>query len=315
MALAFSESEVWKPFAPGWRKLHGGFRESGYSVEWHDFTPASDMDWAKAFHPGALEICLNLSGTGDVAASDGKLELEPLTAGFYAQNKMSLTGRRRAGERHQFITIELSRRFLDRHLEPEEGGLHPGVGRFLAGGARAPGMVSEAIRLDNHQQELVMSLRQPPVFQGAQRLWYQAKTLEVVAAFLYRPAAGEELFCQRQHLLNRERVQKVIGLLKENLAEPPSLEELGRRVGCSHFYLSRIFTQEAGKTISVTLRDLRMERAACLLREGRFNVTEAAMEVGYSSLSHFSSAFHEVIGCCPGLYPLDPAKGTAKYRK
>jgi AraC-like DNA-binding protein len=149
-------------------------------------------------------------------------------------------------------------------------------------------------------------LRNPPVFQAAQRLWSQAKALEVVAAFLYQPLLGEELFCQRQHHLNRERVQKVLAILKENLAQPPGLEELGRRVACSHFYLSRIFTQEVGKTISVTLRDLRMERAASLLREGRMNVTEAALEVGYSSLSHFSSAFREVIGCCPGLYPLAP---------
>jgi AraC-like DNA-binding protein len=28
------------------------------------------------------------------------------------------------------------------------------------------------------------------------------------------------------------------------------------------------------------------------------------MEVGYSSLSHFSQTFHETFGCCPGLYPL-----------
>ena len=46
------------------------------------------------------------------------------------------------------------------------------------------------------------------------------------------------------------------------------------------------------------------ERAAELLKSGRCNVTEAAFEVGYSSLSHFSQAFHEMFGCCPGLYPL-----------
>ena len=42
-----------------------------------------------------------------------------------------------------------------------------------------------------------------------------------------------------------------------------------------------------------------MERAAELLRSGRYNVTEAATEVGYASLSHFSKAFCETIGCCP----------------
>lgn len=309
---AFSEMNVWKSFGPGWRKLHGGFRDAGYSVEWHDFTAAKPLDWSQTFHPGSLEICLNLSGHGEVRAGDETLELAPLTAGFYAQNGSSLTAARRGGEHHQFITIELSRPFLEQHLTLGEGGLHPCASRFLARRDRAASMVSETIRLDNEQQQLVASLRRPPVFQAAQRLWFQAKVMEVAAAFLYRPAAGEELFCQRQHHLNRERVQKVLAILKENLAQPPGLEELGRRVGCSHFYLSRIFTQEVGKTISVTLRDLRMERAAALLREGKLNVTQVALEVGYSSLSHFSSAFHEVIGCCPGLYPLTP--GSAKDR-
>jgi len=46
-----------------------------------------------------------------------------------------------------------------------------------------------------------------------------------------------------------------------------------------------------------------MERAAELLREGRLNVTQVSLEVGYSSLSHFSMAFHESHGCCPGLFP------------
>jgi AraC-like DNA-binding protein len=307
-APPFSEMDAWKPVGHGWRKLHGSFQHAGYSVEWHDFATARPLDWSRTFHPASLEICLNLSGNADVRAGGQTLQLAPLTAGFYAQNDSSLTASRRGGQRHQFITIELSLPFLERHLAADEDqGLHPRLSRFLARRDRAPGMVSEPVRLSNDQQQLVLSFRSPPVFQAAQRLWYQAKTLEVAAAFLYQPSAGEELFCQRQHHLNRERVQKVLAILKENLAQPPSLQELGRRVGCSHFYLSRIFTREVGKTISVTLRDLRMERAATLLREGRMNVTQAAFEVGYSSLSHFSSAFHEVIGCCPGLYPLIPS--------
>ena len=301
---SFSEAEVWKPFASGWRKLHGNFRDAGYSIEWHDFATAEALDWSKSFHPGSLEICLNVSGHAEVRTAREKLELGPLMAGFYAQSDSSLTGSRCGGERHQFITVELSLPFLQGQISAGEGGLHPSVNRFLDS---KTGIVSEPIRLSQEQQQLVLGLRNPPVFRTAQRLWYQAKALEIVAAFLYRPLVGEELFCQRQHHLNQDRVQKVLAILKENLAEPPSLEELGRRVGCSHFYLSRIFTQQAGKTISVTLRDFRMERAAALLREGRMNVTEVALEVGYSSLSHFSSAFREVIGCCPGLYPMNPA--------
>jgi AraC-like DNA-binding protein len=56
-------------------------------------------------------------------------------------------------------------------------------------------------------------------------------------------------------------------------------------------------------TIPQYLRQIRMERAAELLLGGRHNVTEVAMEVGYSSLSHFSKAFCTTIGCCPNLFP------------
>jgi AraC-like DNA-binding protein len=71
-------------------------------------------------------------------------------------------------------------------------------------------------------------------------------------------------------------------------------------------------------TIPQFLRQRRLERAGELLRSGRRNVTEAALEVGYSSLSHFSQAFREHFGCCPGLYPLAlpgqglPLKGGAR---
>ena len=69
-------------------------------------------------------------------------------------------------------------------------------------------------------------------------------------------------------------------------------------------------------TIPQYTRQLRMERAAELLRSGKFNVTEAALEVGYASLSHFSQAFHETFGCCPGLYPLrTPTQKTSLTQK
>jgi AraC-like DNA-binding protein len=111
-------------------------------------------------------------------------------------------------------------------------------------------------------------------------------------------------------------VEQVIFLLKQNLAEPPALEELGKKIGCSHFYLSRIFSAQTGQTITQHLRQLRMERAADLLKLREHNVTEVALEVGYSSLSHFSAAFHETYGCCPGLFPLaTSAQSLAKRRK
>ena len=153
------------------------------------------------------------------------------------------------------------------------------------------------------QHNVVATLLQPPVSKSAQSLWYQSKALELMAHFLFTPK-DPELFCMRQKRVARDRVARTKELLARNLAQPPALEMLGREVGCSPFYLSRSFSREVGLTIPQYLRKLRMERAAELLRMGHHNVTEAATEVGYSSLSHFSKAFCETIGCCPVLYPM-----------
>jgi AraC-like DNA-binding protein len=300
----FTETSTWEPLGDGWNPLFGNFSDLGFSIEWHDFTARQTFDWSPSFHPRGLEICLNLAGRGEVQSGRRSLELSPATAGFYAQNDPCLRGTRRGGERHQFVTVELSLNFLQQHFTPGETGLHTRVNDLLRPSTADRATVSDPVRISSQDWQTVMALRNPPVPAAAHRLWYQAKALEIAATLLYRPSEDEELFCQRHQRANRERVQKVLDLLSENLLEPLPLEELGRRVGCSHFYLSRIFTQEMGKTISAHLRDLRMERAAQLLREGKMNVTEVAFAVGYSSQSHFSTAFHQAFGCCAGLYPL-----------
>jgi len=306
----FTEAGAWHPVGNGWKPLHGSFRELGFSVEWHDFETARDLDWSGSFHPGGVEICLNLAGSGEVRAGSRQLELSSLTAGFYLQGHARLKGTRRGGERHQFITVEFSGNFLARHLAPKEAGLHPTLrGLFQEKQTTA---VSEPSRLTTEQHALVRALQLPPASVAARRLWSHAKALEVASSLFYVQTGDEELLCQRVKRVNRERVEKVIALLKEDLAGPPSLEEIGRRVGCSHFYLSRIFSEHMGRGIFQHLRELRLERAATLLREGRLQITQIAMEVGYASPSHFTTAFRESFGCCPGLYPLRTATQKAK---
>jgi AraC-like DNA-binding protein len=297
----FTESTAWNAVG-GWRQLHGDYRQLGFSFEWHDFITREPLDWARSFHPDSLEICLNLLGRASVRQGEKVVDFAPLSAGFYRQSGSQLTGQRAAGERHQFLTVELSPAFLEKHLSGNEANLHPMVEAALTGKSAAA--ISEPSRLTPEHQQLMAGLRHPPVFASAQKIWYQAKTLEVMAAFLFKAPPEDEFFCQRQKRVGQDRVDRVIAILKSNMAEPPVLEALGRQVGCSPFYLSRIFSQQMGQTISQFLRQLRMEKAAELLREGRMNVTQVAMEVGYSSSSHFSVAFHETFGCCPGLYPL-----------
>jgi len=303
MTTAFSERPAWRSVGDGWRHIHGSVRGAGVSFEWHDFAVRGAFDWGQSFHPGSVEVCLNLEGHGEVSSNGRTADFAPLTVGFYRRGEQALTAVRAAGQRHQFLTVEMSFDFLRRQLGEFSASLHPLVREIVAGG-NGPSAVAAPSRLSSRLQQLLASLREAPVLALAQSVWYQAKALEVAAELFFVTPDEQELFCQRQKRLSSERVEKVIALLREKLAEPPNLEEIGRFAGCSPFHLSRTFSAETGLTIPQYLRQLRLERAAELLRSGKFNVTEAALEVGYNSLSHFSQAFHEAFGCCPGLYPL-----------
>jgi AraC family transcriptional regulator len=303
MNSEFSAHAPWTDVRHGWRQLYGGFDEIGLSIEWHDFRSSQSLDWAESFRPGSIEFCLNLDGRGAVGRSRSPLiDYGPSSSGYYAVGGEPLRATREAHDHHRFVTLEFSRARLQEQVAAAEDDLTPAMRDtiFPKGEQSA---VSQPQPMSAEQRAIVASLTEPPVAKAAQVLWYQSKALELMAHFLFEPK-NPELFCMRQKRVARDRVMRTKELLVRDLANPPSLEMLGQEVGCSPFYLSRIFSREVGLTIPQFLRNARMERAAELLRSGRYNVTEAAIEVGYSSLSHFSKAFCETIGCCPVLYPM-----------
>ena len=308
--LPLEEESIGRLFHGGWRRLYGDFHGSGASIEWHDFElgAGETLEWSRSFRAGSLELCLNLAGHGFIRCAGSTAEFQPLQAGFYAVGKNELRAWRKPGEQHRFITVEFSPVFLRSRLAQCDGALNRMVDRFLRAD-RLPSGLSDVRRLSAEQEQLVPQLLRPPTFQGARRIWYEGKVLQLMAEFFFERRDGDELFCDRQKRLARERVERVAAILRRDLAKPPALEAIGREAGCSPFYLSRTFSRETGMTIPQFLRKLRMERAGELLRSGRYNVTEAALEVGYSSLSHFSQAFCQAMGCCPALYPL---KATAR---
>ena len=297
-----AEQHAWREVKDGWRPLYGDVDQVGVAVEWHDFRTERSFDWGRTFHPRSLEFCLNLQGHGEIGVG-GKMysDYSPGNCGYYAIGDEPLAASRRARDHHQFVTLEFSREHLQKQFVQNEADLEPQIRRIIFAG-KDGSVIAPARPMTVEQRGVVASLAEPPVAKAAQILWYQSKALELMAHFLFAPK-DPEFFCMRQKRVAQERVERTKELLARDLANPPTLEMLGQEVCCSPFYLSRIFSREVGLTIPQYLRNVRMERAAALLRTGRYNVTEAATEVGYSSLSHFSKAFCETIGCCPVLYP------------
>ncbi|MCE0496701.1 MAG: AraC family transcriptional regulator [Methylacidiphilales bacterium] len=297
---AVYENNAWAQVKEGWRQLYGSFARQGVSVENHEFRAAAAVDWGRSFHRDSVELCLNLRGNGTVRDGRTEARYAPHTVGFYCNTKSDLKAQRAAGETHSFITVEFSRGYVESQVESMEDALHPALRRWLSGRA---GSAADVGVMSPGQEVTFQALRQPPVPVAARKLWYQGKTLELLSQVLFEPVPREEFFCQRQKRVARERVERTTAILRSHLADPPDIEALGAQVGCSPFYLSRLFSKDMGMTIPQYVRQLRMERAAELLLAGRHNVTETAMEVGYSSLSHFSKAFCTTIGCCPALFP------------
>lgn len=286
------------------QRLYGDLRELGVSVDYYSFELSSGMSWSQHLPSDCLELCVNLSGSSSIQCGENAVELTPSTAALYACGENDLCASRTGAGHHRFITVSFSSSFLRRHLPAGDCTLDAVVAQF-----KLPGVPVAAVgRVQSftaEQNQLVSQLIQSHPVEGARGLMYQGMVLQLMAQFFFASCSGDKSCCPRQKQLARERVSRVIAILRRDLAEPPALEEIGREVGCSPFHLSRTFSKEVGMTIPQCLRKLRIECAASLLSSGRCNVTEAAMEVGYSSLSHFSRAFFQTMGCCPAMYSSD----------
>jgi len=70
-------------------------------------------------------------------------------------------------------------------------------------------------------------------------------------------------------------------------------------IGISRPQLYRKITSLTGRAPNDFLRDLRLEKSLTLLKERTKNVSQIALEVGYSNPSYFSKCFAEKFGCMP----------------
>jgi len=94
-------------------------------------------------------------------------------------------------------------------------------------------------------------------------------------------------------------IAAAVDLVRTRYAEPLDVEDLARAAGMSRFHFSRIFRREVGSSPYRYLMGVRLERAAELLRGGRHDVTQAALEVGFADLGRFARAFRARFGCTP----------------
>ena len=98
---------------------------------------------------------------------------------------------------------------------------------------------------------------------------------------------------------DRDKISRAREILLQDIGEPITIKELSRKVAINECYLKKGFKEMFGTTIFDFFQSQRMEHARYLLYEKGLSVTEVSLMLGYSSISHFSTAFKKHTGLKP----------------
>jgi AraC-like DNA-binding protein len=138
----------------------------------------------------------------------------------------------------------------------------------------------------------------------AKRVYLEGKVLELMGILI-----GQEIEIHegKSHLQSLkpdviERIHYAREIILQQLDNPPSLNELARRVYLNECTLKRGFRLCFGTTVFGYLRNYKLEQARQLLETGEMKITEIARAIGYTSRSPFAAAFRKQFGMNPKEY-------------
>jgi transcriptional regulator GlxA family with amidase domain len=95
------------------------------------------------------------------------------------------------------------------------------------------------------------------------------------------------------------KLSEAVTLMEANLEEPLSTDDIAGLVGLSRRQLERLFKQYLGSLPSRYYLGLRLRRARQLLLDTNYSIVQVGLMCGFSSGSHFSTAFGALFGNTP----------------
>lgn len=114
----------------------------------------------------------------------------------------------------------------------------------------------------------------------------------------------------RSSLLDR-RIKKAMEIVGERLAEPLSVEALGKAVGLSRSRFSVLFAEQVNLSPQSYIEVARLTRAAQMLQSSSWPVSQIADEVGFPNAYYFSTRFRRHFGMPPSAYRIRMEDGHA----
>lgn len=164
-------------------------------------------------------------------------------------------------------------------------------------------------------RELVLRLEavrtDPP-----EALWVETTALELLAALLEGAHATHAPKTERRRdetlLDHRERVEVAKSYLAAHMVEHVTLNDVARASHASPFHLARTFRKHTGEPIHQYLTHLRLRTSLERLAVGTEDLTSIALDLGFSSHSHFTDTFRRAFGRPPSAVRSGASRRTIR---
>lgn len=132
-------------------------------------------------------------------------------------------------------------------------------------------------------------------------VWLATQVLDSASDRAGLPTVRRSL-SSRAARLHRDHAEQARRFLVLRFGHSHSLDELARHVGVSVFHLCRVFRRQTGLTLHEYRTELRLRHALERLPEPGTDLSQVALEVGFSSHSHFTAAFRRAFGITPSAF-------------
>ncbi len=106
---------------------------------------------------------------------------------------------------------------------------------------------------------------------------------------------------------NDALMDRIMKTINEHMQDPDfNVERLTEEVGISRAQLHRKMKEITGISTGEFIRNLRLQQAARLIKEGKINITQVAYAVGFNNQTYFSTVFKKYYGKTPTEFAENP---------
>jgi AraC-like DNA-binding protein len=150
---------------------------------------------------------------------------------------------------------------------------------------------------------VLSQIMEAKIHESIQILYFKGKVYELLSLFFNKSEDADVEQCP--FLVDEQNIRKIRKakeIILNQMTEPPTLQELSTTIGLNIKKLKEGFKQIYGETVYGYLLDHKMNEARSMLNSKQYNINEISLKLGYSTSSHFISAFKKKFGTTPKKY-------------